>query len=188
MNLFSKFTALSILLTLLSACGSPKTYYVLSPAGKSPSRQGIGIGVGPITMADYLVERPYLVFQSSPNRMELSDLHVWAGDLRDDFTRTLGTNLGRHKGTGNIRTYPWTRESELDYQVTVDVHSFHGTADGDAILEASWRAYRLPGSKLVVSKTSTLIEPLQQDGFESLVSAQSRLIDQLAQEISLSLR
>ena len=171
----------------LASCSTERNYYLLSPVGKPPSGGGIGIGIGPVTMADYLVERPYLVFQSTPNKMEISDLHEWGGDLRNDFTRVLASNLGRRKGTGNIRTYPWDCENELKYQITVDVRQFHGTADGDAFLEASWRAYELPGSRLIASKTSTLREPITNDGFEELAAAQSRLIDKLAAAISKEL-
>ena len=176
-----------ISLFAISSCSSSRSYYVLSPAGPAPTGGGIGIGVGPVTMADYLMERPYLVFQSSPNKMELSDEHVWGGDLRNDFTRVLASNIGRRKNTGNTRTYPWDREKDLKYQITVDVRQFHGTADGEAVLEASWRAYALPDSRLIASKTSTLREPLLKDGYEELTATQSRLIDKLAAEISSKL-
>ena len=180
---------LLILLSLfaLSSCSTERSYYLLSPVGRPPSGGGIGIGVGPVTMANYLVERPYLVFQSTPNKMEISDLHEWGGDLPNDFTRVLASNLGKHKGTGNIRAYPWDREDELKYQITVDVRQFHGTADGDALLEASWRAYELPSSRLITSKTTTVREPILQDGFEALAAAQSRLIDKLAAIIAQEL-
>ena len=181
------FRLLLFSIVALTSCSTERNYYLLSPVGRPPSGGGIGIGVGPVTMANYLVERPYLVFQSTPNKMEISDLHVWGGSLRNDFTRVLASNLGHRKNTGNIRTYPWDRENELNYQITIDVRHFHGTADGDAILEASWRVYKLPGSRLVTSSTSTLREPILQDGFESLVAAQSRLIDQLAASIAAKL-
>jgi len=171
----------------LTSCSTPRNFYVLSPAGKGPSRGGIGIGVGPVDVANYLTERPYLVFQSSPNKMEISDLHEWAGDLSDNFSRVLATNLGRHKNTGNVRTYPWDHEDDLKYQISIDIRQFHGTAEGDAILEASWRIYSLPESRLVTSKTTTLHEPLGGDGFEALVAAQSRLIDKLALTIAKQL-
>lgn len=168
----------------LASCSSERNFYVLSPGGQAPARGGMGLGVGPVDVADYLVERPYIVFQSSPNKMEISDLHEWAGSLRDDFSRVLASNLGRLKNSGNVRTYPWDREKDLKYQIAVDVRQFHGTADGDALLEASWRVYQLPDSRLVTSKTTTLREPLSGDGFEALVAAQSRLVDQLAQNIA----
>ena len=176
-----------ISLLALTSCSTQRNFYVLSPTGKVPSSGGIGIGVGPIDVANYLTERPYIVFQSSPNKMEISDLHEWAGDLSDDFSRVLATNLGRYKNTGNVRTYPWDREGDLKYQVALDIRQFHGTSEGDAILEASWRVYSLPESRLLTSKTTTLHEPLQGDGFEALVAAQSRLIDKLAAIIAKQL-
>jgi uncharacterized lipoprotein YmbA len=108
--------------------------------------------------------------------------------MDDNFARVLGVNLGRRKVTGKIQTYPWDPNNKLDYQVSADIHQFHGTVDGDAILESSWRVYRLPEGNLVSSRTSSLITPLDSDGYEALVAAQSRLIDMLSAEIVKSLR
>lgn len=162
-------------------------YYILSPAGPAPARQGIGIGVGPVITAPYL-DRPYLIFQDSENTLEINEYHEWAGDMHNEFARVLATNIGRKANTGNIQTYPWSSDAELSYQIAVDVKRFHGTADGDAILEASWRIYKLPGSQLVTSKSTTITEPLNQDGFKALVAAQSIIIDRLATKITTSLR
>ncbi|MDB4354177.1 PqiC family protein [Akkermansiaceae bacterium] len=186
--MITRFTFLSLLFGLLLSCSTNTSYYVLAPAGKAPARQGLGLGIGPIIVADYLVERPYLIFQSSPHKMEMSDLHQWSGALGDNFARVLGTNLGRRVVSGRIQTYPWDPKNTLDYQISADIHQFHGTADGDALLEASWRIYRLPEGTLVTSRTKTLTTPLQGDGYEALVSAQSSLVDMLAAEIEKSLR
>jgi len=179
---------LSLFFGLLLSCSSSTNYYVLSPVGKAPDRQGVGLGIGPIIPSNYLVERPYVLFQASPNQIEMSDYHQWAGELDDNFGRVLGVNLGRRVGTGRIQPYPWDPNNKLDYQVSVDLNQFHGTADGDALLEASWRLYRLPVGILVTSKTSTLTVPLQGDGYVALVAAQSKLVDLLAAEIAKSIR
>ncbi len=184
--------ALVLGLVLTSSCSffskSPgRSYYVLSAAGSAPSRSGIGIGVGPVDLAPFLTERPNLLFQSTPNRLEFSENHLWAGDLEDDFSRVLATNLGRRLGTGNVKVYPWQRESELSYQITVDVIRFQGTPDGETVLEANWRAYRLPESILVKNENTTVSDDLIQDGFEELAASQSRLIDKLAAAIARSL-
>jgi len=162
-------------------------YYILSPAGPAPARQGIGIGVGPVITAPYL-DRPYLIFQDSENTLEINEYHEWAGDMHNEFARVLATNIGRKTNTGNLQTYPWASDAEITYQVAVDVKRFHGTADGNAILEASWRIYKLPGSRLITSKSTTITEPLEKDGFQALVAAQSRLIDRLSTKITTSIR
>ena len=164
-----------------------RSYYVLSAAGSAPTRSGIGIGVGPVDLAPFLTERPNLVFQSSPNRLEFSKNHLWASDLEDDFGRVLASNLGRRLGTGNVKVYPWQKESELSYQVTVDVIRFQGTPDGETVLEANWRAYRLPEGVLVKNRNTTVTDDLRQDGFEELAASQSRLVDRLAAVIAQSL-
>lgn len=188
MNHLKSLTAL-ILLSLLTSCTTTldHKYYILSPAGPPPSRQGVGIGVGPIITAPYL-DRPYLVFQSSPNTLEINEYHEWAGDMHNEFARVLATNIGRKANTGNLQIYPWASDTEIRYQVAVDVKRFHGTADGNAILECSWRIYKLPGSTLVTSKSTTITEPLEKDGFQYLVAAQSRLIDRLSTKITSSIR
>ncbi len=177
---------------LVSSCAffssSPgRSYYVLSAAGPAPAETRLGIGIGPVDLAPFLTERQNLLFQSSANRIEFSDDHLWAGDLEKDFSRVLATNLGRSLGTGNVKVYPWQKESELDYQVTVDVVRFQGTPDGESVLEANWRAYRLSDGVLIKSRNTTVTDDLQEDGFEELAASQSRLVEKLAVVIARSL-
>lgn len=188
MNLKITITAL-VLLAALPSCTTTLNhkYYILSPAGPAPSHQGVGIGVGPVITAPYL-DRPYLIFQSSENTLEINEYQEWAGDMHSEFARVLATNIGRKVNTGNLQTYPWAKDSEIRYQVAVDVKRFHGTANGDAILEATWRVYKLPESKLLISNSTTMLEPLAKDGFEALAAAQSRLVDRLAAKITTSIR
>lgn len=191
MNLLTSFSTFATLCMCMafSSCSSSlqHKYYLLSPSGPVPSTQGASIGVGPIITASYL-DRPYLVFQTAENTLDVNENHEWAGELDAEFARVLGTNIGRKINSGNIQTYPWSRESELDYQVVVDIKRFHGNNNGEALLEASWRIYKLPGSRQITSSSITLTEPLKRDGFESLAAAQSSLIDKLADYISSSLR
>ena len=176
-------------LLLISSCSffskTPgRSYYVLSAAGSAPTQSGIGIGVGPVDLAPFLTERPNLLFQSTPNRLEFSENHLWTGDLENDFSRVLATNLGSRLGMGNVKIYPWQKESELNYQVTVDVVRFQGTPDGETVLEANWRAYRLPEGALVKNQNTTVRDDLLVDGFEELAASQSRLVDKLAAVIA----
>lgn len=173
---------------VLAACGgAADEYYLLTPAGPAPRGGGIGIGVGPVTVAEYL-DRSNLIFQTSGQRLEVAQNHHWAGDLNKSIASVMASNLGRELGTGNVRTYPWDRDDELKYQIVIDVRQLHGTPGGGALLEASWRVYALPSSKLLVSRSSTVQEALSQDGFEALAAAESRLFMRLAQEIASSLR
>lgn len=171
---------------LLSHCGTPKSYYLLTPEGLPPTGGGLGIGVGPVSVAAYL-DRPNLVFQETGNRLALAESHRWAGDLEDNIASVVATNLGRRKGTGNVRTYPWADDSQVRYQVSIDVRQMHGTANGDAFLDAAWRVYSLPDRRMIVSKSWSGTEPLQADGYDELAAAQSRLLARLSERIAASI-
>ena len=173
---------------LVAGCAQPnKSFYVLTASGPVPSGGGVGIGVGPITLAEYL-DRPNLVTQQAPNQLAVAEDHRWAGELSASIVRVTAANLGRQLRTGNVRTYPWHSDSEISYQVTLDVRQLHSESDGFAVIEAGWRAYSLPDRRLKASKTFTDREPLESDGYNSSVAAQSRLLERLAANIAGSLR
>jgi uncharacterized lipoprotein YmbA len=100
----------------------------------------------------------------------------------------IATNLGRRLNTGNVRTYPWQRDSEIDYQVAMDIREFLAGADGYAHIEATWRIYSLPGSKLVRSKTFVAKEAITSEDYEAVVAAQSRLLGKLSADIAAGIR
>ena len=173
---------------LVAGCASPaKSFYVLTAAGPVPSGGGVGIGVGPVALAEYL-DRPNLVTQQAPNQLAVAEDHRWAGELSASIARVTAANLGRQLRTGNVRTYPWQTDSEVSYQVTLDVRQLHSESDGYAVIEAGWRAYSLPDRRLKASKTFTDREPLESDGYNASVAAQSRLLERLAQNIAANLR
>jgi uncharacterized lipoprotein YmbA len=87
-----------------------------------------------------------------------------------------------------VRAYPWRNDSEIRWQVTLDIRQFHGGADGFVVIEAGWRAYSLPDRRLVASRTFVDREPLAADGYQPLVAAQSSLLSRLAADIAASLR
>lgn len=172
---------------VLASCASPKSFYVLSAEGPPPSGGGPGVGVGPVSLAGYL-DRPNLVFQEGGNRMSIAESHRWAGDLEENIARVTATNLGRKLGTGNVRVYPWGADNELRYQISLDIRQLHGTADGDAVLDAAWRVYSLPDRRMISSKSWSGVEPLTADGYDEMAAAESRLLARLAGEIAATLR
>jgi len=169
-------------------CGTGHpTFYTLSAEGPSPSGGGIGIGVGPVILAEY-VDRSNLVVKTSANQIEVAKNHLWAGDLDSSISRVLSINLGRKLNTGNIRTYPWARDSEVDYQVAMDIREFIAGDDGFAHLEASWRIYALPSRRMVTSNTFVGKEPIATEDFEAMVAAQSKLLGRLSDDIAKAIR
>lgn len=173
---------------LVAGCGSGyPTFYTLSAEGSIPSSKGVGIGVGPVILAEYL-DRPNLVIKTGANRIEVAEKHLWAGDLDDSISRVLSVNLGRELNTGNVRVYPWTSDREIDFQIAMDVSEFIAADDGYVYLNASWRIYSLPGRRMIGSDTFAGKEPISRENFDSMVAAQSRLLGRLSKDIATGIR
>jgi uncharacterized lipoprotein YmbA len=177
--------ALSAIL-LLAGCAGSRSFYVLTSDGPAPSGGGAGIGVGPVSLAEY-IDRPNLVLAENENQLSVAESHRWAGDLSASIARVTAANLGRRMNTGNVRVYPWQSDEGIRYQITLDIRQFHGAADGHAVIEAGWRAYSLPDRKLKTSRTFVDREPLAADGYAPLVAAQSKLLSRLADDIAKGL-
>lgn len=179
---------LPLAVLLLASCGAgPKSFYVLTADGPAPTGGGPGLGVGPVTLAEY-IDRANLVLASSPNQLAVAEDHRWAGDLSAAVARVTATNLGRRLHTGNVRTYPWNNDGEIRYQITLDIRQLHAGSDGFAVIEAGWRVYSLPERKLKTSRSFVDREPLESDGYPALVAAQSRLLSRLAKDIAAGLQ
>jgi uncharacterized lipoprotein YmbA len=177
---------LSACVCLLASCAASKSYYVLTPEGPAPSGGGPGIGVGPVAVAGYL-NRPNLVFQETDHRLAVAEDHRWAGDLEENISRVMAANLGRRLHTGNVSVYPWSDESGMRYQISMDIRQLHGTPGGDATIDASWRVYSLPDRRIVATRSWSGTERLTKDGYDELASAESRLLGHLAEQIASSI-
>lgn len=185
------FPVISALLAglCLSSCGTGgyQSFYTLSADGPAPVKQGPGIGVGPVNIAEY-IDRSNLVVAEGPNQLGIAEDHRWAGDLSSSIARVVATNLGRRLGTGNTHAYPWSGDDQLRWQVILDIRQFHGREDGRAVIEAGWRVHALPGRNVIATGTFVDEEPLESDGYAPLVAAESRLISRLSSAIAARLR
>ncbi|MES2995519.1 MAG: PqiC family protein [Verrucomicrobiota bacterium] len=180
--------AATALIVLLTSCGGGyQSFYTITPDGMTPTRAGVGIGVGPVNLAEY-IDRPNLVVAEGPNQLGVADDHRWAGDLSGNIARVVSTNLGRKFGTGNVHSYPWSRDDGIRWQITLDIRQLHGGADGHALIEAGWRVFALPGRRIISSGTFVDREPLENDGYPALVAAESRLISRLSETIAARLK
>lgn len=173
---------------LLSACGSAEQLYRLNPDGPAPlALTGPTIGLGPVVLPGY-VDRPELIFQGEGNQFKVPAKVRWAGTLNENLTRTLATDVGRRLGTGNVLSYPWSPGTAVSLQVSVDVQQFHAVSGGGALLDASWRVQNPASRRTLRRQSVSLREPVVGDGYDAVVTAESRLVARLADEIARSLR
>jgi uncharacterized lipoprotein YmbA len=131
--------------TVLAPQPDYSKFFILSPLSdpasstrvSTSSGQRLIIGLGPIDFPDYL-RRLEVVTRTSPNELHLSAVDRWGEPLDRNFSRVLSENLSRLLNTEQIEKFPWTRRTQIDYQVMVDVLRFETTADNQAQLAARW--------------------------------------------------
>ncbi len=171
----------------LAGCGGKgQEYFRLSAqTGGSTHSGGVAVGVGPVTLPGYIDKAP-IVFQSGANEFQVPATASWAGPLGENVTQVLTDDLGHRLHSGNVLAFPWPANSRLRYQVVVNVEQFHSISGREAILDVSWLVEE-PASRQILSRhKASFREPVQGDGYEPLVAAESQLLDQLAGAIARS--
>jgi uncharacterized protein len=142
-------------MVMLAGCGATSLlepqkdlsqFYVLTPIASSASNvpitygsatsKQISIGLGPVKFPAYLA-REEVVTRVSPNRVDLSNIDRWAEPLDKNFVTVLAQNLTMLTGA-DVKTYPWYRPANLDYQIALDITRFDTDSHGTATITGRW--------------------------------------------------
>ncbi len=193
---YQHYTLLLLCFFLISGCAASSKssrFYIMSSlhgekVGKQdfPLKEGAAIGIGPVTLSDYL-DRPHIVVRDINNRISISDFDRWASSLDENITDVLVEDLEVLLITDRVYTYPWTPSVKLDYSVTVNVIRFDGTLDGDIDLRAQWIIFREGEKKVMVTRIFNVSEKITGRDHGSMVSAMNRALSKLSLDIANSL-
>ncbi len=207
MQLVLRSLAASILafaLLPVAGCGKtvPSRFYVLSyghgqdgGAASATAREGVGIGVGPVELPQYL-NRPHVVTRVSDNRLELAEFDLWGGNLEDNFSHVLAENLSAELSTDRVSVYPWRASAPIEYQVTVQVTAFEVNGEGDCRLEVRWSIVDQEARRVLVMARSSYREKVGPEGggpegitgYEAVAAAMSRNIADLGRDIAARIK
>ena len=169
---------------------APSRFYVLSANDTqgTPSPDGPGVLVGPVTLPRYL-DRPQIVTRPSPNELALAEYDRWGGRLDDNFARVLAQNLAVHLNTSRIALFPREQRLADAIQVSVDVSRFEQVGDqGNVELDAQWTLYPPDRRGTPLIGMSRIKTPVTGSGFATTAAAMSTAIDRLAQDIATAAR
>ena len=185
-----------VALFVLSGCfgSTPPTQFYLVPSmtggdtapPASAGQRDLTLGVGPVTVPPYL-DRPQIVTRTSRAKLALADFDQWAGPLADTIARVLSEDLALVIPTERVVHYPWPRNIDPDYQVTVDVLQFDRGPGGEVVLVARWGLVDRDGKELVM-RTSRLSQAAGGADYEATVTAMGRALEVLAQDMATTLR
>lgn len=184
-----------LLLFTIGGCvgKSPSSrFYRLTSISDSHSQSGalpkkltsnIAIGVGPVTIADYL-DQAKIVTRNSDHEIELAQFDQWSGTFKSNVTEVLATNLGDLLRSERISIYPWRSYISIDYQVLIDVSRCDGQLGKDVVLVVRWSVLKGKEKQLVAMKRTSITQAVDSPGYAALVAAYSRALGELSSEIA----
>lgn len=183
---------LAVLLAVV-ACGAPvrTRYFTLTSLVDSEpfpaARRASGsLGVGPVTLPDYL-RRAQLVTRVGPSEVHLSDGARWSEPLADGVARALAANLQTLLGAERVQLFPWDPRFPPDQAVAVELFRFEKQPGSEVELLARWWVRRRTSEGLVLHETR-LREPVGTDDPSAAVDALGRTLAGLSREIAEALR
>jgi len=176
-----------IMSAILSGCGTTpnSNYYLLNsnasqaPVGSSPS-----LGVGPITIPEYL-NRNAFIYTLGDNKLHIARFERWAEPLDTGIMRVIQLNLASLLNTQNVQSYPWSGSERPEYGVEISVLILDAN-DTQAKLTAEWHIYRPQSNETVMRRISELQQPMAAGAIvaNDIEPAYSKLFFQLSDIIA----
>ena len=181
-----KILALAAL--LLTGCGStpPSNLYVLeakAPSGARTATEGRRIEVVAVRIPD-LWDRPQIVLSKPGGQVDFNEFNRWAVPLKSDVPRVFTRNLIGLLGTSTV----WLREdfpgARPDVRVQVSIEQIEAIAGQQLRLEASWVIRGSEASSPIKVGRASLSEPLADASYAAVVSATSRSLLALSEQVA----
>jgi uncharacterized protein len=186
-----RLAALPILLLALSlqGCSAEQShYYSLSSVAKA---QGTGMPdarvlVGPVSVPQ-AVDRPQLVVQVSPNRVDVDDLNRWVAPLGEAIAAAVVGNLQTLLATREVAIGPLA-SFDFTHRVTIDVQRFDSVPGGHVLVDAIWTVIPSATGVAAVSGRTLAEEPVEGPGYEVIAAAHDRALARLSEQIAAAVR
>ncbi|HYE35610.1 PqiC family protein [Methylocaldum sp.] len=190
----TRFLWMTLFAGLFAGCGgsAPARFYTLMPTNDPATARGTlsdsteVIVVGPVTIPAAL-DQPQLVITKGEHEVEVLEQHRWAAPFKDEITSALAARLSRLLGNATVAAYLQSGSLDPDVRILVDISRFELRPGDGGAFEALWtiksndeRTARRGHTKLSI--------PAAGEDYAELVTAQSRALDAMAQDLAAALR
>lgn len=180
--------SLALVAATAAGCASATArFYTLdstATAGDAPAAH-YAVLVGPVSVPPS-VDRPQMVVQVAPNRVELDEFNRWAAPLNDAIARAVAGDLAVLLGTSDVAVAPLANFTP-NCRVTIDVQAFESVPGQSVLVDGVW-AVRQTASGQTQSGRTTVREPVQGPGFDALAAAHSRALAKVSSDIAVAIR
>jgi len=141
--------------------------------------------VGPVSVPP-AVDRPQVVVQVAPNRVEFDEFNRWAAPLNDGIASAVAGNLAMLLGTPDVAVAP-VANFNAAYRVTIDVQRFEAVTGVSVLVDAVWAVRHMVGGEIRSGRTVAR-EAIQGKGYEPLAAAYSRALAMVSADIAAAIR
>jgi uncharacterized lipoprotein YmbA len=180
---------LTLVLLMLTACSSTPervNYYVLSNQSSEwqstelSASQSLIVTLSKLSLAKYL-SQPNLALLEREHEINYANKHVWAEPLDSSFAKALVDDFNRLDSVRLLLAGdPNAGGSDLSLQIRID--HFLPTDSGNVVLIGDY--WLLKKGEVLVSKSFSLSEPLDKDGYAHSVAIQRQLVNELAKNLA----
>jgi uncharacterized lipoprotein YmbA len=179
---------IAFLVATAAGCGaSPAArFYTLSSTAKTEgATAAYAVGVGPVTVPSE-VDRPQIVVQVAPNRVEIDEFSRWAAPLEEGIARAVAGNLAVILGTPDVAAAPLASLTP-EFRVTIDVQRFDSVRGQSVVVDAVWAVRRTAGEQTRSGRTIAR-ETMDGVSVDGLAAAHSRALARLSADIAVAIR
>jgi uncharacterized lipoprotein YmbA len=172
-----------------AACGAstPSRFYTLESTvtANDPPAARYAVVIGPVSVPA-AVDRPQLVVQVAPNRVEIDEFNRWVAPLNDGIGRADAGDLAALLGTPDVAIGPAAGVVPA-YRVTLDVQRFESVPGTEALVDVIW-VVRATADSAVRSGRTVSREAVSAPGIDALAAAHSRALARVSHDIAVAIR
>jgi uncharacterized lipoprotein YmbA len=184
-----RFSAIGLAAVLAIGCGTtaPARFYTLQSTAAADGGPPVhyAVIVGPVAVPAS-VDRPEIVVQVAPNRVELDEFNRWAGPLNESIARVVAGDLATLLDGAEVATAPLANFNAA-YRVTINVQRFESVPGTTALVDAVW-AVRATANGQTRSGRTVAQEAVQGAGVDALAAAHSRALAAVSTDIATAIR
>ena len=172
-------------LLLLGACSSTpqSNYYLLSAkATEALAPCHCSIGVGPVTVAEYL-NRPQITVTGKPGQLQIEQFQRWAEPVRYSVERVLVENLAIVTDSTQLVVHPWRQGQNPRYRVRIHILTMNRETNS-AVIKVQWQLSDSQSGKTISTHLESYKASVNGDGYRNLVEGFSDALLQLSVQIS----
>lgn len=184
-------SVLALVAILLAACGSTPTSKLYRVSASADDSHRVAADRRRIEVVSVRIpalwDRPQMVLSKPGSEVSFSEFNRWADPLSSEVPRVVVRNLSRILDTPTV----WLREdfagAKPDMRVQVTIQRLEAVSGQGLRLEATWmiRAAEGAGSRV---GTTTISEPLADDGYDAVVIATNRALLALSRDVAKDLQ